>query len=101
MLVCAWMGTGGVLHHTEAEGTARAARTQATARLRHAAVVPSDACAACEWTQGLQSRTLSVCQIDFPLLLLSSRQADALFLLTAQTFRHRSSRAPPISFAFC
>ncbi len=101
LLVCAWMGTGGVLHHTEAEGTARVAQTKAASSLHHSAAAPNDTCAACEWTQGLQGRTLSVCRVPFPLFSLPSRPRPMLPALMARPLRSRPSRAPPISSISC
>jgi hypothetical protein len=99
LLVCAWMGTGGVLHHTEDDGMARLLHVSASA-VHHSAVVPDDTCAACEWTQGLQGQPLSVCRVEFPLFLLHSRRQSAAARIIARTAIHRPSRAPPVSF-FC
>ena len=103
-LVCAWMGTGGALHHTEGESALRPA-SQAAAPLlsaarHHLAPVPSDTCAACEWTQGLLGRTLAVCRVSLP-LLSSMPCSITLPALPAYTLRQRPSRAPPASSAFC
>jgi len=100
LLVCAWMGTGGILHHTEAESTARPF-LKAASSLHHSAAVPNDTCAACEWTQGLQVQTLSVCRVPFPLFSLSSRPRLMLPALMARPLRSRPSRAPPISSISC
>jgi len=105
LLVCAWMGTGGVLHHTEAEGAARPVSQAAShllpAALHHLAAAPNDTCAACEWTQGLQGRTLAVPHVSFPLFSFTPRLHSALPALLARTPRCRPSRAPPVSSAFC
>jgi hypothetical protein len=98
LLVCAWMGTGGVLHHTE-EGAAWPSRVSAST-VHHAAVVPDDICAACEWTQGLQGRTASVCRVEFPLFLLHPRRQSIAALLIDRAPQSGSSRAPPVS-SFC
>ena len=105
LLVCAWMGTGGVLHHTEAEGASRPVSQVASrllpAALHHLTAVPHDTCAACEWTQGLLGRTLSFSPISFLLSPLPSRPRPALPALIARATPRRSSRAPPASSAFC
>jgi hypothetical protein len=98
LLVCAWMGTGGVLHHTE-EGAAWPSRVAAST-VHHSTVVPDDTCAACEWTQGLQGQPLSVCRVEVPLFLLHPRRQFAAARIIACTATHCPARAPPVS-SFC
>ncbi|MGI4792437.1 MAG: hypothetical protein ACRYFS_26720 [Janthinobacterium lividum] len=100
ILICAWMGSGGVLNHTESEFTAKPTPRTA-ASLHRQAAVPVDTCAACQWTQGLQGRTLTVFRVQFPLFHRHLRLASALTLVIARSIRHRSSRAPPVSSYFC
>lgn len=100
LLLCAWMGTGGVLHHTEAGGSVKRAHG-AVSSLRHQSTVPADMCAACEWTQGLQGRTLSACRVPFVLLPLPTRVRISPISVLARTPRLRPSRAPPVPLAFC
>ena len=94
MLVCAWMGTAGVVNHTEA--AARPGHKTASSLGRQVAVT-ADACAACEWTQGLQGRTLTVCWESFPLFCLTPRRTPAVSQFVARFLCHRPSRAPPSS----
>ena len=96
-LVCAWMGTGGVLNHTEAEANAQPPRSAAS--LHRLAAVPTDTCAACEWTQGMLGRTLSVCRIPSPQFYFYPRRHFAAPAALARTHRCRPSRAPPVSFS--
>jgi hypothetical protein len=97
MLVCAWLGTGGVLNHTEEFATPPG---HAAASLHgQTAAAPGDACAACEWTQGLQGRTLAVFRLPAPLFLLRLRLPAAAPRLAAHASPYRASRAPPVSFA--
>ncbi len=99
LLVCVWMGTGGVLHHTEAEGTAQAAQMHTAPSLHPMAAVPSDTCAACEWTQGLQGHTLPILALSFALLSLPLCLNPALPAPIARTPRYCPSRAPPALLA--
>jgi len=98
MLVCAWMGTAGVLHHTE---TLAVPGHGAAGLHRQTAAALVDSCAACEWTQGLQGRTLSVSRVQVPLLAVYARLQTAVPRLSTRTLPRRSSRAPPIPTAFC
>ncbi len=92
ILICSWMGTDGVLHHTEG-GTSGCA----AASVRHAtAPAPPDTCAACEWTQGMQTGTLTVSHAPSPLFLLQPRLQPVLRRLTRRVLRRRSPRAPPL-----
>jgi hypothetical protein len=101
MLVCVWMGTGGVLNHTDDELTGQFVPKAASTLHRQTAAAPQDTCAACEWTQGLLGRTLSVCRVQLPLFHLPPRLHSALPLFLARPLRLRPSRAPPIPSTFC
>lgn len=98
MLVCVWMGTVGVLHHTE---TFAVASHGLAGMHRQTAAAPGDICAACEWTQGLQGRTLAVCRVQAPLFLSHTRRSIAVPSVITCTLPDRSPRAPPISSLFC
>ncbi len=98
MLVCAWMGTAGVLHHTE---TLAVAGHGPAGLHRQTAAAPLDTCAACEWTQGLQGRTLSVCRVQVPLFAAYWRRCTVVPSIIALTLPSRASRAPPTSTTFC
>lgn len=100
LLVCAWMGTGGVLHHTEAEGSAQPL-PKAASSLHHAVAASNDACAACEWTQGLQGLTLAVSPVSLLLCPLPPSLHFSLPTVITPPLRCRPSRAPPVSSAFC
>ena len=68
-LLTAWMGTGGVLHHTDEGALCPAGHHSMSGIHRLTAAAPADTCAACEWTQGLQCKTLSVYHLQSPSLL--------------------------------
>lgn len=96
ILICGWMGTDGVLHHTEGGASSRAASSLHGST----AAAPADACAACQWTQGLQSGALSACQAQAPLFVLQPRPQPVLRRLARRALRRRSPRAPP-AFLTC
>lgn len=97
VLICGWMGTDGVLHHTD-EG----AFPHASYSLRHlTAAAPADTCAACQWTQGMQTGALLICQVQSPLFVLQPRLQPALRRLARRALRLRSPRAPPVFLTNC
>lgn len=101
ILVCAWMGTGGVLHHTDEEtfGSLRSSSYGSIHRVPPTA--PVDTCAACEWTQGLVGGSLAVYHVQTPLFLLRPRSLDLTPAPIRRALRRRSSRAPPALLADC
>lgn len=92
ILICSWMGTDGVLHHTDGVSFSRAAFSLH----RATAAAPSDACAACRWTQGMQTGTLSVCCIQTPLVVLQPLTAPPIRRLARRVSRRSPPRAPPV-----
>ncbi len=96
ILICGWMGTDGALHHTDGVSSSCAA----SSLHRLTAAAPADNCAACQWTQGMQTGALSVCQVQSPLLTLQPRLQPALRRLARRALRQRSPRAPPL-FLMC
>ncbi|MDQ2800775.1 MAG: hypothetical protein M3Y13_14185 [Armatimonadota bacterium] len=106
ILVCAWMGTGGVLHHTEEEsfgllGAHSLVLPSAGSIHRTTIAAPPDMCAACEWTQGLLGGTVAVYHVQTPLLLLRPISLDLTPAPTRRVLRLRSPRAPPVFPADC
>ena len=74
VLICGWMGTDGVLHHTD-----RGVPPHAASSLHRAtANAPADSCAACQWTQGMQTGSVSACQVQSPLFALQPRLQPVL-----------------------
>ena len=92
ILICSWMGTDGVLHHTDGGSPSHAAASLH----RPTAAAPADTCVACEWTQGMQTGTLSVCQVQSPLFALDLCAAPPVRPLLRRALRRRSPRAPPV-----
>lgn len=95
LLICLWMGSGGVLHHTDVESLVRAGTHSPNGVHRPTATAPLDACAACEWTQGLQTGSGSVCQVPPPLDFLSACPDAAPRATLIRAFGSYSPRAPP------
>lgn len=93
ILICGWMGTEGVLRHTD-EGTSP---FSASSLHRATVATPADSCAACQWTQGMQMGALSVCQVQSPLFVIQPRLQPALRRLARRISRRSSPRAPPVS----
>lgn len=89
------------MHHTE-EGTFGLLRSHSSALHspgsihRLVAAAPADMCAACEWTQGLLGRTVAVCHVQMPLLLLRPRAIELTPAPPRRVLRLRSPRAPPV-----
>lgn len=97
LLLCAWMGSGGVLHHTD-EGGFAFAGSHSRAGLHHlTSLTPLDTCAACEWTEGLQGKTLAIYHVQSPLFLLRPRLVALASSPIRRVLRLRSPRAPPFS----
>jgi hypothetical protein len=92
ILICSWMGTDGVLHHSDAGAFPHAS---ASVHRAMAAALP-DACAACRWTQGMQTGGLAVCRVQSPLFILQPRLQTVLRRLTRRVLHQRSPRAPPL-----
>jgi len=92
ILICGWMGTDGVLHHSDAGAFPHAASSVHRAT---AAALP-DACAACQWTQGMQTGALAVCRVKSPLFILQPRLQPVLRRLVRRIPRRSSPRAPPL-----
>lgn len=97
-LLCLWMGTLGTAYHTD---TLRIGGSLSPAACLHHALPspPAHVCAACEWTQGVQSSVLTAFAFAVPLGSI----ANTLSSLTLSIARHaplrRSSRAPPACLA--
>ena len=97
ILICGWMGTDGVLHHTDGGSSPCAAFS-----VHHAtSAVPADTCAACEWTQGMQTGTLSVCCVQSPPFIMQPRPVTAVRRLARRVSRRSSPRAPPLFLTTC
>jgi hypothetical protein len=92
ILICGWMGTDGVLHHTD-EGASPSA---AASLHRATAATPAHSCAACEWTQGMQAGALLVCRVPSPLFALDLCAAPPVRPLLGRVARRSSPRAPPV-----
>ena len=90
ILVCGWMGTDGVLHHADGGSPSHAASLH-----RATAVAPTDTCAACEWTQGMQAGALLVCRVPSPLFALDLCTVPPVRPLLGRVARRSSPRAPP------
>ena len=97
ILICGWMGTDGVLHHTDEGSSPRAA----SGLHRPTAATPADACAACEWTQGMQTGFLAVYHVQSPLFVLQPRSQPLLRRLARRATRRSSPRAPPFFLMDC
>jgi hypothetical protein len=92
ILLCAWMGTDGVLHHTEA-----GLSSHGTSHAHHRTVAaPADNCAACEWTQGMQTGTMAVCRVPLPFFAVIPNVLPLIRRITYPVSRRSSPRAPPI-----
>lgn len=97
ILICSWMGTDGVLHHTDGRPSSRAASS-----VHHAtAAAPPDTCAACQWTQGMQTGDFQVCQVQSPLFILQPRSVPSVRRLLRRAPRRSSPRAPPAFLTNC
>ena len=96
LLVCFWMGSGGVLHHTEEQASARAGSLRPSGLHQPTAAVPTDSCAACEWTQGLQGRTLAVLRVITPLFSLCPHSQFVPPSPLRRIARCGMGRAPPL-----
>jgi len=92
ILICCWMGTEGVLHHSDAGAFPHAA----SSLHRATAAAPADTCVACRWTQGMQTGALFVSQVQSPLFILQPCLQTVLRRLTHRALRQRSPRAPPL-----
>ena len=92
--LCVWMGTGGVLHHTD-EGPDFVSASSRAALGHVTLAAPADDCAACQWTQGLQSGTFSVCRVVLPLTFAPPYTRRVSRLSARRPLRLRSPRAPP------
>ena len=97
ILICGWMGTDGVLHHTDEGAYARAA----SGLHRPTAAIPADSCAACEWTQGMQTGSLAVCHVQSPLFVFRPQTQPLLRRLARRPARRSSPRAPPVCLLNC
>ena len=95
LLVCFWMGSGGVLHHTEAASSGCVGSHGPSGLHRATAAAPADTCAACEWTQGLQGRTLSVLRVSVPLFVLHPCSRFVPSAPLRRVARLGMGRAPP------
>lgn len=92
-LLCLWMATGGVLHHVHANRLAPPTGMGLGHVLPAATVVAS--CAACEWTEGVQSGSLTVCRLAAPVVFARSRSIAAVVRPRPRLIRLFSLRAPP------
>ena len=97
ILICSWMGTEGVLHHSDAGTFPHAA----SALHRATAAAPADTCAACQWTQGMQTGALTVCQVQSPLFSFQPCLQAIVRPLSRRLLRLRSPRAPPVFPTIC
>lgn len=91
------MGSGGVLHHTEEQASARAGSLRPSGLHRPAVALLADSCAACEWTQGLQGRTLAVLRVSAPLSSLCPHPQSVPTSPLRRVARLGMGRAPPSS----
>ena len=94
-MLCLWMGSGGVLHHTDDLGYA-ASLAQRTSIGHATPPAPPDDCAACEWTQGLQTGLAATISVPLPLNTLIADIPAFLPRLLARPSVFRSPRAPPL-----
>ena len=92
--LCLWMGTGGVLHHTD-NGPNIAAASARVALSHVTPAAPTDDCAACQWTQGVQSGTFIVCRIVLPLCCAAACACPIPVPFVSRPPRLRCPRAPP------
>ncbi|MBV9848894.1 MAG: hypothetical protein JO250_04320, partial [Armatimonadetes bacterium] len=65
-LLCLWMGTGGVLHHTDAPQNPASSSPRAAWGQTTPPAPADDGCAACQWTQSVQSGALGICPLALP-----------------------------------
>jgi hypothetical protein len=92
--LCLWMGTGGVLHHSD--NLAYVASLAAPVGYGHVTpALPADDCAACEWTQGLQTGPPISYQVALPLDAVPSLVNTALVIWPTSYPFSRSPRGPP------
>ena len=93
VLICSWMGTEGVLHHSDVGTFPHAASTLH----RATAAAPTDTCAACQWTQAMQTGSLTICQVQSPLFSFQPCLQSVAQPLARRVLRLSSPRAPPSS----
>jgi len=94
--LCLWMGTGGVLHHTDTgQGVAGSSSPLTTWGQATTAAAPDDGCAACQWTQGLQGGPPAVIHFTLPLSFTAPRACHLPDKLLSRLPLRRSSRGPP------
>ena len=91
-----WMATGGVLTHSDPLTWGRSASSRTTIRQAAAPASPADVCAACEWTQALQTGSAVVVQVISPASLPRARTAVAPAPLPTRVPDRPSARAPPL-----
>jgi len=91
-----WMGTGGVLHHTDAAQDPASSSPRAAWGHATPPAPADDGCAACQWTQSVQSGALGVCPLVLPGGLVAPRACRVPDRLLSRTPRLRSPRAPPV-----
>jgi hypothetical protein len=94
VVLCLWMGTGGILHHTDDLGGMTSLRHRPSVGYATPAAPPDD-CAACEWTQGLQTGPSVACSVVVPFESLTPLVSRLPMRFHAPLLLHRSSRAPP------
>lgn len=93
--LCLWMGTAGLLHHTHEDQIAQSSSPVASLGHRTVAAPAPDMCAACEWTQMLQTSLSAVSPLPQPFARTRPRSVSIAFLCLSQTFVYSSPRAPP------
>jgi len=92
------MGTAGSLSHTD---RLRAGGSASSRAFVHRAVLaaPADTCAACQWTQGVQSQTSTAFAYAAPLSALALLIVFLFASPSLRVLRRRSPRAPPVCFS--
>lgn len=94
-LLCLWMATVGLAHHTDLLRVGASSSAQTVLGDAGAVSPQGDLCAACQWTQTVQSGAVSVPLLAVSLDALPAPALTAVDILLPRLPRPSSPRAPP------